>query len=84
MCVWGFHLDALEWKSERDWTWCWGVSRGFYKESPTELGWQYAHLHREKREIFKRWEVDRMPINSVRNPLSNPYERNSVLVFIHH
>ena len=38
----------------------------------------------KKREIFKRWEVDRMPINSVRNPLSNPYERNSVLVFIHH
>lgn len=59
------------------------ISRGSYKEKPTELSWQYAHLHERERErrFFYRREVDRMPINSVRNPLLNPHESTVVLVF---
>lgn len=56
------------------------VSRGFYKEKLTQLCWQYAHLHVKLAFLFlfffrkRTREVDRMPMNSVRNPLSNLHE----------
>jgi hypothetical protein len=40
-----------------------------YKEKLTEISWQYVHLLHPSKEEVERVEVDRMPINSVNNPL---------------